>query len=722
MSRLYPTAIYIRLSREDGDKDESDSVSNQKKLLMTFVQSHEELLLYNIYTDDGYSGTTFRRPAFRQMLSDIEERKVTCVLVKDLSRFGRDYIESGRFLERYFPEKGVRFISVSDHIDSLRQSYDMLLPIRNVFNEQYARDISRKVHSALRAKQQCGEFIGAFASYGYRKSPGNKNRLLIDEYAASVVRRIFSLYLKGCGKQQIARILNAEGVLSPSEYKRAAGLSYGSPATAGHHTLWSYSTINHILHKEIYVGNMVQGTKRQELRGKQRAVRRENWVVVPGTHPPIIDEETWNLTQALLKSRVRSPADNTGKTFLPGKPGVSSREPSSPGRPDISARNPGAPASPPTENPFSGLLFCAGCGRPMVKTSWRHADGRPEYAFTCGTCKRYGRSACTPHTISARALTQVILSDLSRILSHCENLPGLARLQAKRFLARWSDSAAHGAVPESSRAGGDARQLKLENILPRQEEARQLKLEDVLPGQEDARQPDREEFRQLKLEDILPRQEDTRQPGREEFLPEREDIRQLEREEFHLQSLLRSSYEDYKAGLLSRQEFLSCQTDFRRRKKLCADRLRVLREQNEALAARIGRSPFLREAAGAAAQGAGPAADCTDSATPGTGLAAECADSATPGAGLVAECADSAAPGTGLAAECADAATPGTEPAADCADAFSSGAAQAIFPDRGLLRQLISRIIVHENRKIQIIYLFPPDDTFSLPGQYSIKN
>ena len=654
MSRLYPTAIYIRLSREDGDKDESDSVSNQKKLLMAFVQSHEELLLYNIYTDDGYSGTTFRRPAFRQMLSDIEERKVTCVLVKDLSRFGRDYIESGRFLERYFPEKGVRFISVSDHIDSLRQSYDMLLPIRNVFNEQYARDISRKVHSALRAKQQCGEFIGAFASYGYRKSPGDKNRLLIDEYAASVVRRIFSLYLKGCGKQQIARILNAEGILSPSEYKRAAGLSYGSPATAGQHTLWSYSTINHILHKEIYVGNMVQGTKRQELRGKQRAVRRENWVVVPGTHPPIIDEETWNLTQTLLKNRVRSPADNAGKTFLPGKPGVSSREPSSPGRPDISARNPGTPASPPTENPFSGLLFCAGCGRPMVKTSWQHADGRPEYAFTCGTCKRHGRSACTPHTISARALTQVILSDLSRILSHCENLPGLARQQAERFLARWSGSAAHGAVPESSRAGGDARQL--------------------------------------------------------------------EREEFHLQSLLRSSYEDYKAGLLSRQEFLSCQTDFRRRKTLCADRLRVLREQNEALAARIGRSPFLQEAAGAAAQGAGPAADCTDSATPGTGLAAECADSATPGAGLVAECADSAAPGTGLAAECADAATPGTEPAADCADAFSSGAAQAIFPDRGLLRQLISRIIVHENRKIQIIYLFPPDDAFSLPGQYSIKN
>lgn len=670
MSRLYPTAIYIRLSREDGDKDESDSVSNQKKLLMAFVQSHEELLLYNIYTDDGYSGTTFRRPAFQQMLSDIEERKVTCVLVKDLSRFGRDYIESGRFLERYFPEKGVRFISVSDHIDSLRQSYDMLLPIRNVFNEQYARDISRKVHSALRAKQQCGEFIGAFASYGYRKSPGDKNRLLIDKYAASVVRRIFSLYLKGCGKQQIARILNAEGVLSPSEYKRAAGLSYGSPATAGHHTLWSYSTINHILHKEIYVGNMVQGTKRQELRGKQRAVRRENWVVVLGTHPPIIDEETWNLTQALLKNRVRSPADNAGKTFLPRKPGVSSREPSSPGRPDISARNPGAPASPPTENPFSGLLFCAGCGRPMVKTSWRHADGRPEYAFTCGTCKRHGRGACTPHTISARALTQVIFSDLSRILSHCENLPGLARQQAERFLARWSGSAAHGAVPESSRAGGDARRRKLEEFLP---------------GQEDARQPDREEF----------------------HLPEREDIRQLEREEFHLQSLLRSSYEDYKAGLLSRQEFLSCQKDFRRRKKLCADRLRVLREQNEVLAARIGRSPFLREAAGAA-QGADLAAECADSATPGADLAADCADSATPGAGLAAECADSATPGTGLAAE--------------CTDAFSSGAAQAIFPDRGLLRQLISRIVVHENRKIQIIYLFPPDDTFSLPGQYSIKN
>ena len=194
---VYQTAVYIRLSREDGDKAESDSVGNQRKLLMDFLKSEPELSLFSEYVDDGWSGTSFKRPAFERMIRDIEAGLVDCVAVKDLSRLGRDYIDTGRLLERYFPDMGVRFISLADGIDSRKQEYDMLLPIKNIFNEQYARDISRKIHAVVRTKQKAGEFIGAFACYGYRKSPSDKNRLVVDERAAEVVRLIFQLFLEG---------------------------------------------------------------------------------------------------------------------------------------------------------------------------------------------------------------------------------------------------------------------------------------------------------------------------------------------------------------------------------------------------------------------------------------------------------------------------------------------------------------------------------------------
>ena len=250
----FEAAAYIRLSREDGDREESDSIGNQKKLLADFIDGQEDLRLYDFYVDDGFSGTSFDRPAFRRMLEDLEHGTVNCVVVKDLSRFGRDYIDTGRYLERYFPELEVRFISVSDGIDSLKHSYDMLLPIKNVFNEQYARDISGKIHATLSAKQKAGEFIGAFPSYGYRKSPSDKNRLVIDEYAAGIVRRIFSLYLQGCGKQRIAALLNEEGILCPAEYKKAVGMNYRNPNRLPGMAHWSYSTVNSILHREMYAG------------------------------------------------------------------------------------------------------------------------------------------------------------------------------------------------------------------------------------------------------------------------------------------------------------------------------------------------------------------------------------------------------------------------------------------------------------------------------------
>lgn len=387
---LFDTAAYVRLSREDGDKEESDSVGNQKKLLTEYMERHDDLVLRDFYIDDGYSGTNFERPGFQRMMADIEAGKINCVVVKDLSRFGRDYIDSGRYLERIFPDLEVRFISITDGIDSLKQAYDMLLPIKNIFNEQYARDISKKIQTAVGTKQRAGEFIGAFPSYGYKKSPENKNKLIIDAYAAKIVRRIFFLYIQGFGKQQIAKLLNKEGILCPAEYKKANGENYRNCNRLESTTYWSYTTINSILHREIYTGNMVQGTKHQKMRSKQKLVAKENWIVVEDTHEPIIDRDTWEKAQMLLKKRTRQIDFQTNM------------------------------------NIFAGFIKCGDCGRAMAKHVWRLANGNQAYTLNCGTYKRYGRQYCSPHTISWKVLEDIVLQDLKTIIQSIDNLQELA--------------------------------------------------------------------------------------------------------------------------------------------------------------------------------------------------------------------------------------------------------------------------------------------------------
>ncbi len=389
----YYAAAYIRLSREDGDKEESDSVGNQKRLLTEYVQRQEGLVLRDFYVDDGYSGTNFNRPGFQRMMADIDSGSVNCVIVKDLSRFGRDYIDSGRYLERIFPEKNVRFIAVTDGIDSLKQSYDMLLPIKNIFNEQYARDISRKIQAAVGTKQRAGQFIGSFASYGYMKSPEDKNKLVPDEYAADVVRQIFRMYIGGYGKQEIAKILNREGILCPSAYKRAKGMHYRNGNCSASAAYWSYTTIAKILRSEIYLGNMVQGTKRQQMRGKQKAVPKEKWIVVPGTHEPIIERDVWEKAQILLEKRTR----NTDVT--------------------------------PSFHIFAGFLKCGDCGRAMMKHVWRLRDGTPRYHLVCGTYRRNGKEYCTPHSIPFRVLESIVLQDLKSVIQSVDHLQELVEQQ-----------------------------------------------------------------------------------------------------------------------------------------------------------------------------------------------------------------------------------------------------------------------------------------------------
>lgn len=383
---VWNTAGYLRLSREDGDKSESDSIANQRKLLEQYLEAHPELHLVAFYQDDGYTGTNFDRPAFRRMEADIAAGKINCVLVKDLSRFGRDYIEMGRYLERVFPAQNVRFIAINDHVDSVQGHYDMLLPMKNIFNTQYARDISDKVRSAIHTKQKRGEFVGAFPSYGYQKDPANHNHLVIDPPAAQVVRQIFELFGQGWGKIKIAKYLNAERIPSPSEYKRILGERYHNGRKIDQTTYWTYATIHRILQNQIYAGHMEQGRNyRPTMHGKAVQLERSSWTVVPDTHEAIIGADQWERVQALLHKRTRQ---------------LSFEE---------------------NQSPFAGFLRCGDCGRAMVKT--KRGGG---ICYCCGSYKRYGPTVCTRHSIPHNILEQIVLEDLNRIIASVQNLRALA--------------------------------------------------------------------------------------------------------------------------------------------------------------------------------------------------------------------------------------------------------------------------------------------------------
>lgn len=380
-------AEYLRLSRKDGDKAESDSIGNQRDMLDAYIERHKEFELYDRYIDDDYTGTNFNRPGFIRMMNDIEDGNIDVVLVKDLSRFGRDYVDTGRYLQKVFPRLGIRFIAINDHIDSGKQAYDMLMPIKNIFNEQYARDISGKILSSVKSRQEAGKFVGAFACYGYFKDPNDNTKLVVDPYAASVVRRVFDLFISGVGKMSIARALNAEKVLCPSEYKKSLGMNYTNGNKIGKTNYWTYSTIQSILTNEMYAGTMVQNKasqSRYNARGGRMVNAKNEWIKVHGTHEPIISRETWSVSQDLLKRRTRQ---------------LNFQE-------NVSV--------------YAGFLKCADCGRAMSKVI---SNGRERYL--CGTYKRYGKEYCSSHRIFADDLNAIVLSSLNEKISKIQNLLGV---------------------------------------------------------------------------------------------------------------------------------------------------------------------------------------------------------------------------------------------------------------------------------------------------------
>lgn len=295
VNKTFKVGIYIRLSREDGDKLESESVSNQRNILQRYIKENKHILV-DEYIDDGISGTTFDRPQFNRMIADIEEQKINMVITKDLSRLGRDYIKTGYYIENYFPEKNIRYVSILDGIDTfLDTTNNDVTPFKAIINDMYAKDISKKIKGVLREKQLKGENLASVAPYGYKKSTVHKNKLEIDENVFYVVEKIFKLYSQGNGFQKISNILDKEGIEPPSKYFKQKH----------QRTTWSPKTIKAMLVNEVYIGNTVQNkTATISYKVKKRKVKSEQeYIRVENTHTAIISKELFDKVQEIIKSK-----------------------------------------------------------------------------------------------------------------------------------------------------------------------------------------------------------------------------------------------------------------------------------------------------------------------------------------------------------------------------------------------------------------------------------
>ena len=372
----YHAALYIRLSKEDESEGPSQSVQNQESLLREFVQQHR-LSVYDTYVDDGWSGTNFDRPSFQRMIADIEAKKVNMVITKDLSRLGRDYIMTGHYMERYFPEHRVRYISLLDGIDTgVDSTANDITPFRAIMNDMYAKDISKKIKSVKRDKQRKGQFIGGKPVYGYKMHPTEKNKIVIDEEVAPIVRRIFALALSGMSCRNIATLLNQEGVPTPATYANLPVVRPG-PYTG----LWSSERISDMLQNETYIGNMVQGRSVKISYKSKKCLKQNpaNWVVVEGTHEPLVDAETFRKVRMLVNSR-RYTRSRTYDFLL------------------------------------KGLIFCHECGYPLAVLNRKNARGEDVLYFVCRTYQRFTKAGvCTCHSIKEKTVTDVVIAKVREV-------------------------------------------------------------------------------------------------------------------------------------------------------------------------------------------------------------------------------------------------------------------------------------------------------------------
>lgn len=390
----YYADMYLRLSREDGDKEdgsktESDSIANQRDLISAFMENHPDITLHKVRMDDGYTGVNFDRPAFMEMMESVKNKEINCIIVKDFSRLGRNFIETGKYIEKIFPFMGVRFISVNDDYDSERprtSSDNLIIPVKNLMNDAYCRDISIKIRSHLDIKRKKGQCIAPFAVYGYCKDGENRNQLVVDEEAATIVREIFKRKLDGYSAQAIAEYLNEQDTLSPMEYKRFKGSKFSCPFKRNETAGWTAVAVFRILKNPVYTGTLVQG-KRSTPNYKVKKlfdVPKDRWITVPDAHEPIISQETFDHVAAVLMADTRT---------VPGLDCV---------------------------YPLSGLVFCGDCGMSMIRKNNSTAE-KPYIYYVCSGNKN--KEGCkSSHIIRDIALEQAVLVTLQEHIRSVLNI------------------------------------------------------------------------------------------------------------------------------------------------------------------------------------------------------------------------------------------------------------------------------------------------------------
>ncbi|MDL2293432.1 recombinase family protein [Ruminococcaceae bacterium OttesenSCG-928-D13] len=369
-------AGYTRLSAEDGNAGESGSIQTQKSLIEQYCKDHH-LPAPVLYCDDGWSGTSFDRPEFKRMIEDVEKGEIDLIIVKDLSRFGREHVMAGYWIERYFPERDVRFIAINDNIDSANGLDNLLLPFTNVINSFYAQEASRKTKAAHRTRAKDGKYLAGHALFGYIKDPDDRHRLVIDPPAAEVVRSIFNMFAEGIGYVRMTKILRERKILNPQAYFNQNNPDYYTSDYWRQPFDWHATSVRAILKNEAYLGKSVFGkTKSKGVFNKKRsAAPRDEWIIVENTHEAIITQETWDIVQKLMKSRRRE--SKKGEIQM-----------------------------------FAGLVRCATCGS-ALNASY---DGKKQKYknFSCWVYKNYGKERCTSHAIGWQALTTLVLDDIRR--------------------------------------------------------------------------------------------------------------------------------------------------------------------------------------------------------------------------------------------------------------------------------------------------------------------
>lgn len=376
---IFKVAMYIRLSREDGDKEESSSVTNQRNIITRFINENDNFIIVDEYVDDGYTGTNFNRPAFQRMIKDIEKGKINTVITKDLSRLGRDYIDTGRYVQRYFPENRVRYIALLDGIDTLEDAgMNDIAPFKSVINDMYVKDISKKITSALKERKTAGNFLAVTAPYGYKKNPENKYQLVINEEEAKVVRYIFRLYLQGNGLTKIAKILTEEEIPVPGISR-----NIGTTRKTKLYNCWKQTTISRILKNPVYIGNLEQfKRKKVNYKSKKRVtVPKEDRVICYNTHEAIIKKEDFDEVQKIITEN-KAFSKSTKHDYL-----------------------------------FKGFLYCADCGAKLYLTYSDYAYkkyGEYRYTTVCYTYSKY-YNQCSRHSNSIPILEKILIENIKKV-------------------------------------------------------------------------------------------------------------------------------------------------------------------------------------------------------------------------------------------------------------------------------------------------------------------